>query len=72
MSGTIIDVVNAGSFWLLIVDTGERIVEQAVEPRYMADILEAEGLATPPDLVGRDIELGDDGMAIGLPPPGGG
>lgn len=67
MTGTIIDIVNAGSFWLLTVSTGTSIVDQPVEPRYMADIVEAEGLATPLELVGREIELSEDDMGIGLP-----
>jgi hypothetical protein len=67
MTGTIIDILNAGSFWLLTVNTGDRIVEQVVEGRFMASIVEAEGLQTPYDLEGRDIELNDDGLSIGLP-----
>jgi len=64
MSGQILDVVNGGSLWLLIVNAGGRIVEQVVEPRYMWDIVEGEGLDAPADLVGRDVELADDGMTL--------
>ena len=67
MAGTIIEVVNGGSLWLLIVDAGDRIAEQVVEPRYMADIVIGEGLETPHDLVGREIELSEDGLTVGLP-----
>ncbi|MEI6502252.1 MAG: hypothetical protein WCP21_14645 [Armatimonadota bacterium] len=67
MNAKIIDIVNAGSFWLLTVNAGDRIVEQVVEGRFMASIIEAEGLQTPSDLVGRDIELAEDGLSIGLP-----
>lgn len=67
MNGKIIDVIDGGSIWLLIVNTGDHIVEQVVECRYGWDIVAAEGLKSPYDLKGRDIELSDDGMAIGLP-----
>lgn len=63
----IISVVNAGSFWLLAVDTGGQIVDLPIEPRQMRDIVEGEGLGSPHDLEGRDVELSDDGLAIGLP-----
>ena len=64
MSGTILDVINAGSFYLLIVDTGSRIVEQGVEQRQMLDIVEGEGLSLPGELVGREIDIAEDGMAV--------
>ena len=67
MHGTIINVVNAGPFWLLAVDTGDGIVDQPIEPRQMRDIVEAEGLASAGELIRRDIELADDGMSLGLP-----
>lgn len=67
MSGTILDVVNGGSIFLLIVNAGDRIVEQVIEPRYMADIVEAEGLESPYDLEGREIEMTEDRMSIRLP-----
>ena len=64
MSGSILQVVNAGSFWLLVINMGSTIAEQAIEPRCMRDLLEGEGLADPYDLVGREVELTDDGMTI--------
>jgi hypothetical protein len=64
MSGTLLDVVNAGSFWLLIVDTGSRIVEQAVEPRFMFDMATGEGLSLPGELVGREVALSEDGLVV--------
>jgi len=67
MVGTILDVVNGGSIFLLIVNAGDRIVEQVVEHRYMWDIIAGEGLGTPADLVGREIEMSDDRMAVGFP-----
>ena len=54
MIGTILDVINGGSIWLLVVNTDRRILDQVVEPRYMADIVEGEGLSGPYDLVGRN------------------
>jgi len=67
MLGKILDVVNAGSFGLIIVDTGQQIVEQAIEWRCLADIVAGLDLSDASDLVGRAIELGDDGMAVGFP-----
>ena len=64
MTGTILDVINGGSLWLLIVDTGRRIAEQVIEPRYMADIIVGEELDSPHDLVGHEVELSDDGMTV--------
>ena len=64
MTGTILDVVNCVSFWLLVVNTGQQILEQAVEPRFLADIISAEGLSQPSDLVGREVELSEDGMTV--------
>jgi hypothetical protein len=67
MHGTILNVVNGRSIWLLVVDAVNEIVEQGIEARYMRDIVEAEGLESPYDLVGREIELAEDKMSIGLP-----
>lgn len=67
MLGTILDVVNGGSIWLLVVGVDGRIVDQPVEPKYLRDILDAQGLESPYDLEGRTIELADDGLTIGLP-----
>ena len=64
MRGTIIDIINGGSIWLLVVGLDDRIVEQPIEPRYWADIMDAENLSEPADLVGREVELSDDGMSI--------
>jgi hypothetical protein len=64
MLGTIIDIINGGSIWLLVVGLHDRVVEQPIEPRYWADSLDAENLSEPADLVGRDVELSDDGMSI--------
>ena len=66
MTGTILDVINGGSIWLLLVNVGGRIVEQPIEPRYLADMVAAENLSDPNDLVGREVELGDDGMSLGF------
>lgn len=66
MTGTILDIINGGSIWLLLVNVGGRIVEQPIEPRYLADIVAAESLSTPSDLVGREVELSEDGTSLGL------
>lgn len=67
MNGTIVEVIDGGSIWLLLVDCGGRLVDQPVEPRYLADILAAEGLASPAALVGREILLSEDGLTVALP-----
>lgn len=64
MSGTILEVINGGSIWLLLVDVGGRLVDQPVEPRYMSDIVQGEGLASPAELVGRQVDVADDGMTL--------
>jgi len=60
MTGTILDVINGGSIWLLLVNVGGRIVEQPIEPRYLADMVAAENLSDPNDLVGREAQV--DGL----------
>lgn len=67
MDGTILDVIDCGSFWLLQMNTGGRIAEQVIEPRYMFDIVAGEGLESPLEMVGREIEISEDGMAVGFP-----
>lgn len=62
--GEILQVINGGSIYLLVVNVGRRIVEQAIEPRYMQDIVEGEGLVEPGELVGRQVELAEDGMSL--------
>jgi len=64
MQCEILAVVNGGSIFLLLVDMGTRIAEQAVEPRYMREIVEGEGLEVPSDLVGKQVELSEDGMSL--------
>jgi hypothetical protein len=64
MTGTILDVIHGGSLWLMVVSTGQRVVDQVVEPRYMCDIVASEGLAHPFELRGRVIELADDGLTV--------
>jgi len=64
MSGTVLQVVDAKSFWLLVINTGDSIAEQPVESRYMADIVAGEGLADPYELVGWEVELSEDGMTL--------
>ncbi len=64
MNGTILEVINGGSIWLLLVDAGGRLVDQPIEPRYMWEIVEGEGLASPAELVGREVEVTDDGMTL--------
>jgi len=71
MTGTILDVVNGLSVWLLVVDTEDGIVNQPIEPRFLRDLVAAEELGTPYDLVGREVELAGDGMTIRFPCPQG-
>jgi len=67
MNGTILDVVDGGSIWLLVVNMGNRIVEQVVEPRYIVDIVEGEQLSHPDQLLGREIAIAADGMSVAFP-----
>ena len=67
MTGTILDVIDGGSIWLLVVHCGRRILDQVIEPRYMADIVDGEGLSGPYDLVGRAVEIAEDRMRISFP-----
>jgi hypothetical protein len=64
MAGTILEVINGGSLWLLVVSTGRRVVDQVVEPRYMCDIVAGEGLSHPFELRGREVKLADDGLTV--------
>lgn len=64
MRGTIIDIIKGGSIWLLVVGLDDRIVEQPIEPRYWTDIVDGENLSEPADLVGREVELSEDGTSI--------
>jgi len=64
MSGTVLEAIDGGSIWLLLVDVGGRLVDQPIEPRYLGDVLEGEGLGSPSELVGRRVELADDGMTL--------
>lgn len=67
LQGNILDVIDGGSIFLLLVNTGRRILDQVIEPRYMADIVEGLGLSHPSDLAGREIELSQDGMTVHFP-----
>jgi hypothetical protein len=64
MTGTILDIVNGGSIYLLVVDTGEGIVDQPVEHRCMWGMVEGEGVTQPGELVGREVEVAEDGMSV--------
>lgn len=67
LTGKVIDVIEGGSLFLLLVKTEDNITQQVVEFRYMADIVVGEGLAHPSELVGREIEMAEDGMSVGFP-----
>ncbi len=62
--GTVVDVIDAGSFWLLQARFGRAIAETPVEHRYMADIVAGEGVSSPRDLIGRRIWASKDGLSI--------
>jgi hypothetical protein len=64
MSGIIIQVINGGTIYPVLVNLGHRIVEQAVDHRMMDSIVAGEGVERPADLVGREVELSADGMTI--------
>ena len=60
MTGKVVAGLNAGSFYLLTIDTGTDFEEVPVEPRSMADIIEAEGLEDPQDLSGRQVSYDEE------------
>lgn len=62
--GTVVDVIDAGSFWLLQAKFGRAVAETPVEHRYMADIVEGVGVSSPRDLIGRRIWASQDGLNI--------
>jgi hypothetical protein len=62
--GTVVDVIDAGTFWLLQASFGRAVAETPVEPRYMADIVAGEGVSSPRDLIGRRIWASKDGLSI--------
>ena len=64
MLGKILDVLNAGSLFLLVVDTGSEILERGIERRQMLDIVEGEGLSLPGELVGLEVGLSEDGLTV--------
>lgn len=49
--GEVLDVIDGGSILLLVVNLGRRIIE-------------GEGLEELGDLVGRHVELAEDGMSL--------
>ena len=64
MTGTIQDVICGGSIFLMVVDVGRRIVNQPVECRSMWAMVEGEGVSQPGELVGREVELAEDGLSV--------
>ena len=62
MNGKIIEVTNCGSICLLLIDNGRQIVEHAVDHRCMAHIVAGEGIESAQELLGRAVEVGDDGL----------
>jgi hypothetical protein len=60
MNGTIVEVINGGTVYLLLVDTGRQIVEHSVDHRCMSHIVEGEGLESAQDLRGRAVEVGEE------------
>lgn len=59
MNGTIIDVINAGTICLVLMNAGQSIVEVPVDHRMMLNIVASRGLSDPSDLRGDVVEAGD-------------
>jgi hypothetical protein len=57
ISGEILQVSETPTFTLLVIGAAGQVVEHQVEPRYLRDILEGEGLAAAADLEGRQVTL---------------
>ena len=64
MYGTVVDVIDASSFWLLQVRFGRVVAETPVEHRPMADIVGGEGASSPTELIGRRVWVSRDGDSI--------
>lgn len=64
MNGTILEVINGGSIYLLLVDSGEQVIEHVVDHRSMMHIIEGEGLDDPHDLRGLAVDVTDGGIVF--------
>lgn len=60
----IIEVINGGSIYLLLLDTPHGIVEVPVDHRMMTHIVESEELDDPQDLRGRMVDLNDGSIVM--------
>lgn len=60
----IIEVIGAGSIFLLLLGTPEEIAEIPVDHRMMAHIVDGEGLDDPQDLRGLTVDVTDGCIAF--------
>lgn len=67
IEGTIIDMINEGTIWLLVMASKRRIISQPVDHRCAAHIVAGVGVSQPSDLIGRKVQLSDDGSHIAFP-----
>lgn len=58
----IIEVINGGSMWLLLLSAPNGILEVPVDHRMMAHIIEGEGLDNPHDLRRLTVDVTNDGI----------
>jgi len=65
----IIEVIDAGSVFVLLLDTPQGIEEVSVDHRMMAHIVDGEGLNDAQDLRGLEVDVNDG--AILFAPAGG-
>jgi hypothetical protein len=64
MYGTVVDVIDASTFWLLQVRFGRVVAETPVEHRPMASIVQGEAVSSPTELIGRRVWISKDGNRI--------
>jgi len=60
----IIEVIDAGSIFVLLLDTPQGIEEVSVDHRMMAHIVDGEGLDQPHDLRGLDVDVADGAIVF--------
>ncbi len=71
MIGTVESVINAGSFYLVVVvcEAEATVEEVPVDARCMADLIHGSALLEPADLTGRRVEVGEGGSTLRVMEP---
>jgi hypothetical protein len=67
MFGQLKQVLASGNLYVLTIDSTDGRIQLSVEAEFLHEIVGVEGLASPHDLVGRQVEVADDGSTITIP-----